>query len=261
MLGMIRNIFVLFLLGFFTVASAQLPPEIMADKYLIQTDQLLDKKDYTGAFKVMVQIIALQKEHNFTLSDEFHFKYARVALSADSIKIALDSVNKYLSTTGKEGEFYKEALALLIKIEEDLAKLAELEFTPEKMCTGKPVGSSCWMALANHPECYVWNPNLQKDETATWTGKCSGNVAQGEGTLTFAVTDGDSLKTLETGTGYFQKGHFHDQWVWRSPYGVVNEGPYMYGKRHGQWVTRYRDGGSQIGPYVDGKRHGHWVYR
>ena len=59
-----RSIFILFLLGFFTVASAQLPPEMMADKYLIQAEQLHAAKDYAGAFKVMEQIITLQKEHN-----------------------------------------------------------------------------------------------------------------------------------------------------------------------------------------------------
>ena len=35
----IRSIFVLFSLGFFTVASAQLPPKIMADKHLIHAEQ------------------------------------------------------------------------------------------------------------------------------------------------------------------------------------------------------------------------------
>lgn len=48
----IRNIFVLFSLEFFTVASVQLPPEIIVDKHLIQVEQLLDKKDYAGAFNV-----------------------------------------------------------------------------------------------------------------------------------------------------------------------------------------------------------------
>ena len=43
-----------------------------------------------------VNVIALQKEHNLTLLDEFHFKYAQVALAADSTRIALESVNEYL---------------------------------------------------------------------------------------------------------------------------------------------------------------------
>ena len=107
------NIFVLCLLDFFMVASAQLPPKVMADKYRIQVGQLLKKKDYEAALNMVEKILALQKELNLTLSDEFHFKYAQVALSADSTRIALESVTRYLSATGEEGEFYKEALALM----------------------------------------------------------------------------------------------------------------------------------------------------
>ena len=32
----IKSFFIIVLLGFFTVASAQLPPEVIADKYLVQ---------------------------------------------------------------------------------------------------------------------------------------------------------------------------------------------------------------------------------
>ena len=63
---MIRSIFVLFLLGFFTVASAQLPPEIRADKHLLLAEDLFEKKDYESAFREMEKIVALQKEHNLT---------------------------------------------------------------------------------------------------------------------------------------------------------------------------------------------------
>ena len=168
------------LFGFFTVASAQLPPKVIADKYLIQAEQLLEKKDYEAVLNLMEKIIALQKEYGFTLPEEFHFryaqvtflKYAQVPVPADSIKIALESVSKYLSAE-TEGEFYKEALALLLKIEE---KLEELEFSPDKTCAGKEYGS-CWMELTNQPECYVWNPDLWKDETMAWSGECSGSMA------------------------------------------------------------------------------------
>ena len=158
---------------------------------------------------------------------QFHFKYAQIAFSVGLLQTAFESVSKYLSAE-TEGESYKEALALLIKIEEELK---ELEISPEKTCNGKPVGTSCWMVLTNHPECYVWNPYLQKDEIVTWTGKCSGKVAQGEGTLTFAVTNGDSLKILETGTGHLQNSHFHDQWVWRASDGNTGTTTYVNGRR------------------------------
>ena len=79
------------------------------------------------------------------MPDEFHlqyaqvtfFKYEQVPVPADSIRIALELVSKYLSAE-TEGEFYREALALLLKIEE---KLEEFEFSLDRTCAGKPVES------------------------------------------------------------------------------------------------------------------------
>ncbi len=51
MQSIIKGILFTVLLGFFTVASAQLPPEIMADKHLIHAEQLYAAKDYAEAFK------------------------------------------------------------------------------------------------------------------------------------------------------------------------------------------------------------------
>ena len=63
-----RSFFIVVLLGSFTLASAQLPPEILVDKHLIEAEQLHAAKDYAGAFKVMEKILALQKEHNLISS-------------------------------------------------------------------------------------------------------------------------------------------------------------------------------------------------
>ena len=279
----IRSIFVLFLPGFFTVASAQLPPEIMVDKHLIQAEQLHAAEDYAEAFKVMGKIIVLQKEHNLTLPDEFHFKYAQVALSADSTRIALESVNKYLSATGREGEFYKEALALLLEAE-------GTQISAEETCVGKPEGAECWKELANQPECYVWDDYYYEDQTVTWSGKCSGNLARGTGTLSWEMRDKDgehawgssmetgdlkngkkhgqwvyrSLWNAEIGEGPYVDGKEHGQWIYRNPgghSGAINEGPYVNGKPHGQWIWRYSDGRVWERFYVNGKEHGQWVTR
>ena len=273
---MIRSFFVLFSLGCFTVASAQLPPEIMADKHLILAEQLYAAKDYAEAFKAMEKIIALQKEHNLILSDEFHFKYAQVALSADSTRIALESVSRYLSATGKEGEFYKDALALMLKAEgHDV--MSEKDFYNEVIktqgtCNGLPVGSSCWMELTNHPECYVWNDDLQEGATAIWSGKCSGYLPEGEGTLTWYHIHKDengkqTQRKYEEHTGAFQKGKQQGQWVVRGYEYYINknvewveEGLYVEGKRQGKWVRTYADG-EYYAPYVNGKMHGYALYR
>jgi len=216
---------------------------------------------------MMNKIIALQKEHSFTLPDEFLFKYAQVAFSVGSIQIAFESVSKYLSAE-TEGEFYKEALALLVKIEEELK---ESEFSPEKTCEGKPIGSSCWMALTDHPECYFWNPDLLRGQTMmTWSGECSGGFAEGKGILTGnykqaqIAVDTSYVESRIEATGHLQNGKKHGQWVERhfsSHWPWEEEGLYVNGQRHGEWVTRYWDGHVDKVPYVKGKRHGQWVRR
>ena len=135
MRGVISSVFVL--VGCFTVAclparqvAAELPPDIMVDKYLLQAEQFIAKKSYRAAFKAINKIVALQRKHNLTLPDEFHFKYARVALSADSIKTAINLVNKYLAAAGREGEFYKEALELLNEAEMMLELEPEMVVIP-----------------------------------------------------------------------------------------------------------------------------------
>ena len=302
---MIRSFFVLCLLGFFTVASAQLPPKVIADKYLIQAEQLLAKQDYEAALSMLEKIIALQKEHNLTLSDnlyfkdavaqllekkdyitalnimdrfialqkehsltlpdEFHFQYAQVTffkyeqvpVPADSIKVALELVSKYLSAE-TEGESYREALVLLLKIEE---KLAEFEFSPDRTCAGKPVGSSCWMALANQPECYFWNPDFRKDETMTWSGECSGGLAEGEGTLIVTYVYNDTEYTAEE-IGHFQNGRKHGQWVVRLSEGRVKKENYMIGILHGRYLFEWpKEGTTTEGSYANGKKHGQWIER
>ena len=115
MQSMIRSIFVLFLLGFFTVASAQLPPEIRADAYLLQAEQAIRNGDLHRAQAAIQNILRLQKEHELDLSNEFPFRYAKAADAVDLSEQALESVLKYLVSSGREGQHYVEALALMNK--------------------------------------------------------------------------------------------------------------------------------------------------
>jgi len=127
MRGVIVSILIPVLLGLVT-AAAQLPPEIMADRYLVRVERLMAEKNHEAALEMMDKIIALQKEHNLTVPDEFHFKYAQIAFSAGAVKAALDSVNKYLAAAGREGRFYREALELLDEAEQNLPENVAARF-------------------------------------------------------------------------------------------------------------------------------------
>ena len=80
--------------------------------------KLLMEKRYITLLNIMEKIIVLQKEHSLTLSHEFHFQYAQVAFSTGLFQTAVDAAKKYLTTVGEKGTFYKEALALLKKVEQ-----------------------------------------------------------------------------------------------------------------------------------------------
>ena len=263
-------------LGYATAATAQLPPEIMMDRYLLRAERMLEANDPKRALGLMGKIVALQKEHGLTLPKEFHFKHAKVALSAGAVQEAIDAVHTYLVEAGREGKFYREALELLEEAEE-----VQSWFDPEQTWAGKSKGAECWKEMTGQPGCYVWDNYLIVDQTVTWTGECSGWRAQGEGTLKWVLEDdertSESTGSLTDGTmhgqwvlrfesGEVQKGPYvegkkHGHWVWRGPAGALWEGSLVDGKRHGNWVERDADGGSRTGPYIEGKKHGHWETR
>ena len=117
-------------------------------------------------------------------------------------------------------------------------------------------GTACWVELTNQIGCYVWHLHLDEAESVTWTGKCVGGFAHGQGTLTWVEED----KSVVTASGLLQDGKHQGAWVLRWSDGSVEEGPVVDGKRHGRWVLRRPDGTVVEGAYA-GQPHGHWVFR
>ena len=254
-----KSLYILILAGVFADASAQrldappppLPPEIMSDRYLVKAELLEANKDFASAFNVMEKVIALHKTHDLKLPDDFHFKYARVALAADSIRIAYDSVNLYLTTAGREGEFYREALLLSLEAEEELEVP---EIRAEDLCAGKESGAECWLELTSHPGCYVLNEYFWSSPSVTWSGTCYGKGARGTGTLVW--TWGEQVST---DLGRLRQGKRHGHWVLRDRFGNESKGPYANGKRNGHWIVHSASNYKERGSYIDGKRDGSWL--
>ena len=107
-----------------TAAAAQLPPEVLVDKYLLQAQMLSEEKDYKGALEAMDRIVALQREHNLTLPEVFSFQYAQTALAGGAVQAAIDAANRYLAVAGREGKHYREVLELLVRAERKLQEPA-----------------------------------------------------------------------------------------------------------------------------------------
>ena len=101
--------------GVFPV-MAQLPPEILADSYLLEVEQAFVDGDYTRARAKIQEIIRLQSEHDLNLP-ELDFWQAKAADSMDLPEQALESVLRYLKNAGREGRHYVEALKLMNKVQ------------------------------------------------------------------------------------------------------------------------------------------------
>ena len=85
----------------------------MADTYLLQLEQAVSDGDVDRERAVIHKIRTLQEQYELDLSAGFFFRYAKSAGALEMHDQALESVVKYLAATGREGQHYGEALALM----------------------------------------------------------------------------------------------------------------------------------------------------
>ena len=100
----------------------QLPPDILADKYLRQAEQLVGEKDHEGAREAMEELLALQREHSLEPQPEDHFRYARIWSAAGAPERTMEAAVRYLQLGGREAEHYEEALDLINRAEAEQAR-------------------------------------------------------------------------------------------------------------------------------------------
>ena len=103
-------------------ATAQLPPAILADRYLVQAERELDSGDPAAAVETLNRIVGLEAEHGLEIPDVFWFRRAEAAHAARLHDLAIESVVRYFEIAGQEGEHYLAALELY-----DAAELAKAE--------------------------------------------------------------------------------------------------------------------------------------
>ena len=80
--------------------NAQLPPEILVDRHLVRAERLLEEDDAPAALETLNAILSLQREHGLALGNDFHFRYAQVALAAGRTDTAIASLER-LSAGGR----------------------------------------------------------------------------------------------------------------------------------------------------------------
>ena len=116
-----------------TVLAMQLPPEVQADRFVLQAERAMQEQDFVGAKAAMDAILELQTQHDLELPEEFSFRYAEVLERLGLYDEAIETVTRYLAAVGRDGQYYREALELLdvaeVKLSEEEAaeRLAEAE--------------------------------------------------------------------------------------------------------------------------------------
>ena len=114
---MITSVVVSVLWGGFTMVAAQLPPEIMADRYLLQAEQAVRDQDFAAARAALESLQALQREHGLEPPPEHHYRYAQVWEATGQLQRAMEAAVRYLQLRGREAEHYTEALELMNRAE------------------------------------------------------------------------------------------------------------------------------------------------
>ena len=89
-------------------AAAQLPPEIQADRYLLQAEQAVRDGDAASARAAMERLGALEREHGLEPAPEDHYRYAQAWEAAGAPQRPLAAAVSYLQLRGREAEHYTE---------------------------------------------------------------------------------------------------------------------------------------------------------
>jgi formylglycine-generating enzyme required for sulfatase activity len=93
--------------------AAQLPPDMEADRYLVEAERHIETGDQAAAQAALDRILALQAAHDLALPEAFWFQYAQVASQAGLYGAAVEAATRYLTTVEREGAHYRAALELL----------------------------------------------------------------------------------------------------------------------------------------------------
>ena len=104
------------------LARAQLPPDIMVDRYLVLAERELNSGNPAAAVGTLGLILDLQEEKGLEIPDDFWLRRAQASYQAGVYDLAVESVIRYLELSGRDGEGYVAALELY-----DVAELAKAE--------------------------------------------------------------------------------------------------------------------------------------
>ena len=68
------------------VGAVELPPEIQADRYLVQAERQLQAGDHDAAVATLDKIVALQQDHGLAIPPAFWFKQAQASHDTGAVR-------------------------------------------------------------------------------------------------------------------------------------------------------------------------------
>ena len=135
--------------------------------------------------------------------------------------------------TNYDGDGYEMLVRETWGVARSPANLAD-----EEICSGVYSADGCWMEIANHPGCYLWNPFPVDNETVGWSGQCSDGFAHGSGEVTW-YENGEVSQTV---SGRKRRGKSEGFTVIRDADGSRSEGAFLDDSPHGVWTYFDQDG-------------------
>ena len=100
-----------------TLSASQLPPEIELDRHLLQAEQQIERDEFGAAFESLQRIVDLEEKHSLEVPGKVLLMRARVLAHYELHDEAIKALGEYLTSVGRNGEHYREALLLLNQAE------------------------------------------------------------------------------------------------------------------------------------------------
>lgn len=100
-------------IGFRVARTQELPPEIQADRFLMEAERRIGNRDFAAALAALDRIVALQAEHDIEMPPEFLVRRAHVAVRTGQYEEAISAATQYLQQVGRAREDYAAVVEVL----------------------------------------------------------------------------------------------------------------------------------------------------
>jgi tetratricopeptide (TPR) repeat protein len=234
------------------VTSAQydeLPVEVQFDIIMKSATEKMLAEKWDEALKDYEKLINMGLE----LPVGFYFHYGKLLQEVGDVDKSLQNLKKYLKLAGRDGNYYNEAIGLIVKLDMEKRKLAEVAEEGQRKAGDerkKAEEERRDRERIRSLQAVMFRDNPER------TGESPGPEVKTEtGTKEINYPDGGKY------VGDVVNGKRHGQGTFTWPNGHRYEGEWKDDNMHGQGAMFHPDGGKHVGEYIDNKATGGQHYR